>query len=379
MRREARSSRKATSSGSRASSPPSRQSPKKGRAARTRARSGARSSQLMEERGGLVTRGRPAGLRGGLERAGRRRVPRLRPTNPGGALRLPLCARSLARAPGARTSGAGARARHRARRRHPGPAGNDEPHRAGRRRQRVRADDEPRPRLGRLPPRPRSPPEQHARGGRPADRATRARRADGEHDGARRWPSTSTGSRSQPERRAAPVCAVRCSRSSPGSSTRASSHRPPSSKPRLHPAGAVVHARARLRRGDDRRARVGGLRRCASGPAATTTSAASAPSRGTAPRAILVEAARLDWREGRGRHPPRVPAFRTSWVLVHGPAALRASCTEKSQERHRTVSVGDGSRALLHAGIDSAICGNLRLCRSFGVPSQLYVGLDLSD
>ena len=123
----------------------------------------------------------------------------------------------------------------------PDPAGNDEPHGAGRRRQRVRADDEPGPRLRRLPPRPRSPPEQHARGGRPADRASRARRADGEHDGARRSPSTGSESRSQPEQRAAPVCAARCFRSSPGILDEGLDPQTAVERPRLHPAGALVH------------------------------------------------------------------------------------------------------------------------------------------
>ena len=50
--------------------------------------------------------------------------------------------------------------------------------------QRLRLDDKPRPRLGRLPPGLRPPPEQHARRGRPRRRSARARDADGEHDGA---------------------------------------------------------------------------------------------------------------------------------------------------------------------------------------------------
>ena len=45
--------------------------------------------------------------------------------------------------------------------------------------ERVRAHDEPRPRHGRLPPRPRPAAEQHARRGRPRPRAARAGRADG--------------------------------------------------------------------------------------------------------------------------------------------------------------------------------------------------------
>ena len=62
-----------------------------------------------------------------------------------------------------RTLGALRRARRRARR----LVTHDEPRHGRRRGQRLRADHEPRARLGRLAPRPRPAPEQHARRGRP--------------------------------------------------------------------------------------------------------------------------------------------------------------------------------------------------------------------
>ena len=215
----------------------------------------------MEERGGLVTAedlrptrpcwSEPVAVEfRGFDAANRER----------GSPTSLLRSRALPELAGPRAAGAGARARRRAaRRRAPTAERNDEPLRGGRRRQRLRADDEPRPRLGRLPPRPRPPPEQHARGGRPADRVARAGRADGEHDGARRSPSTRTASRSQPEQRAAPACAARCSRSSRGSSTRASNRRPPSAGPASTRREPLVHLEPGFDSGDDRRARVGGF------------------------------------------------------------------------------------------------------------------------
>ena len=59
---------------------------------------------------------------------------------------------------------------------------HDEPRDGRPRRLHLRADDEPRARRGRLPPGPRPAPEQHARRGRPDQRAARAGLADGEHD-----------------------------------------------------------------------------------------------------------------------------------------------------------------------------------------------------
>ena len=89
-----------------------------------------------------------------------------------------------------------ARRARRAGRRRP----HDEPRHRRRRGQRLRADDEPRARHGRLPPRARPAPEQHARRGRPRPRAARARRADGEHDGAEPRPRRRRARRSRSAR-----------------------------------------------------------------------------------------------------------------------------------------------------------------------------------
>ena len=148
----------------------------------------------MEERGGLVTERGPLGLRGAAGASRSRsssaatasgRAPGS-PTSPRRSARLaelrdlsePERALAFVAALLGRASCA---------------ARDDEHLRARRGRQRLRADDEPRPRLGRLRARLRPPSEQHARRGRPAHRAARAGRADGEHDGAVRSRSTRDG------------------------------------------------------------------------------------------------------------------------------------------------------------------------------------------
>ena len=97
---------------------------------------------------------------------------------------------------------------------------HDEPRDTRLRRERLRPHDQPGPGIGRLPPRPRRAPEQHARRGRPDPRGARARQPHGQHDGAEPRASTPTASRSRAAPRAAPGCEARSSRSSPGSSTR---------------------------------------------------------------------------------------------------------------------------------------------------------------
>ena len=120
---------------------------------------------LCAERGGVVTREDLASYRATWTRSRRSRVRRDA---------LPHARRALGRARHARAccrrshdvvalvdalaAPRGPRRRH------------DEPRHRRRRRQRVRADHEPRPRLGRLPPRPRPSAEQHARRGRPRSR-----------------------------------------------------------------------------------------------------------------------------------------------------------------------------------------------------------------
>ena len=126
---------------------------------------------LMDERGGLVTPRRPRRVRGraGASRSSattraRRVLTRggLSPASPRRSPRSRRCA-ALAGRPRAR-------ARSRRSRRRAAERAHDEPRHRRRGRERLRPHDEPRPRLGRLPARPRHPPEQHARRDRPARR-----------------------------------------------------------------------------------------------------------------------------------------------------------------------------------------------------------------
>ena len=164
------------------------------------------------------------------------------------------------------------------------------------------------------------------------------------------------------------------------SSTRASSHRPPSTGPASTRRGRSCSS-SRVRPGDRGRLESAGFE-VASGRAATTTSAASAPSRGTAPRAILVEAAaaRLGVRLEAGTHPAYPHSGHPGFSCTVPPPA--GFVYENSQERHRTVSsVGLGLglpcrkrfRHLRKLAVMRRSAGRARPAR------QLYVGLDLLD
>ena len=109
-------------------------------------------------------------------------------------------------------------------------------------------------------------------------------RAHGEHDGAVSSCSTTRASCWRSARPAARGCAPRSSRSRRGSSTRASSRRRPSTRPRVHPAGERRERRAGRRRGRARGARGGRAHRAPLGGSVTTISAASARWDGAEPR-----------------------------------------------------------------------------------------------
>ena len=225
---------------SRASCRRSSWSPRRARAAPTTGRSPKPLLELMDERGGLVTRedldryearwSEPVEV----SYAGTRFLTR------GGLSDL---AELLAAPPAPRRARPAERALVLARTpRRPRQRGrHDEPHGRRRRGQRVRPDDEPRPRLRRLRPRLRPAPEQHARRDRPDPRPARARRADGEHDGAEPGAGRRRASRSPPARPEGRACAARCSRSSRGSSTRGSTPQAAVDRPRLHPADGLVN------------------------------------------------------------------------------------------------------------------------------------------
>ena len=230
-------------------------------------------------------------VRGAWQRAGHGVVRRARAFHTRGG--LAGVAETLARLPtlrGLDEHRPRAGAARRARRRRPASTGTRRTStRRRRRRARVRADDEPRARHGRLPARLRPAPEQHARRGRPAPRPARARRADGEHDGAE-LAVDAEGLALAIGSAGGTGCALPSSGSPPGSSTRASSRSTPSTRPRFHPVGGLVNAEP----GVDEEALVRlerSGRRVAAGRRSTTTSAASASSAGTARPAIRAAAA----------------------------------------------------------------------------------------
>ena len=166
---------------------------------------------------------------------------------------------------------------------------HDQPRHRGRRRQRLRPDDEPRPRHRRLPPRPRPAPEQHARRGRPRAGAAPAGRADGQHDGAeprarRRRHRLAIGAGRGTRLRTALVGVAA------GILDEGLDPRSPPYRPRFHRVGDVVNAEP----GVDEDALFELEREgctCAAGRHCTTTSAASACSRGPAARATRAAAA----------------------------------------------------------------------------------------
>ena len=105
---------------------------------------------------------------------------------------------------------------------------------------RVRADVESRPRHRRLPPRPRRAAEQHARRGRPRPSAARARRLDGEHDGADAGARGRARARDRLRRRHATVNGARRRRG--GDPRRGLDPVAAVGRPRFHRAGDVVNA-----------------------------------------------------------------------------------------------------------------------------------------
>ena len=145
-----------------------------------------------------------------------------------------------------------------------------------------------------------------------AARPARARRADGEHDGADARRSRTASSSSPAAPPAARACAPRSSPSSRGSSTRASTRRRRSIGRASIPRAHVVHAEPGVDEDGLAALEADGLRRCAAGPAqhhyfggASVVSAAGAAADPRRSGLALVS---------RDRHPADVPAARAAGV-----------------------------------------------------------------
>ena len=169
--------------------PGARAARRRRRAERVRGSLGAALLELMDERGGLVTRDDLAAYEAiwsepvEVAYAGTRVLTRA------GLAPLADCLEALPTLRGRPARRARGRARARPRPARPGGR-HDQPRHGRRGRERLRAHLQPRARRGRMAAGPRPAPEQHARRGRPDPRAASARRADGQHDvadaGARR-------------------------------------------------------------------------------------------------------------------------------------------------------------------------------------------------